>query len=130
MLVKWNGLGLLGVNGVDAKTVVLKPGFNDHVTDADWDVISKHPLVQERLENGSLEVIGSPKKPDASPVEIFCGMKTGAARKAASETIDLPLLKAWLKAETRTEIQKAIKEQIAAIEAPPVYRDNNKKSSK
>lgn len=127
MLVKWNGLGLLGLTGEGGKPVVLKPGLNSNMSEADWAILGAHPIVKQYVSEGKLEVLEASKKkkadaPAASPVEVLCAMSVSEAKKAISETIDVPLLKAWRKAESRTEVTKAIRAQIKELEKPPVYR--------
>ena len=126
MLVKSNVLGLLGLPGSGDKPVVLKPGVNE-VSDKDWEVASRHPGVTVRLEDGSLEVLNAEGKVDPeNPVSILCALKVIEAKKAAKETIDVPLLQSWLAAEKRSDVKQVIQEQLTALQATVEYRENKK----
>lgn len=123
ILVKHNGLGLLGCQGQGEKTVALIPGVNK-IDPADWEKMSKHPLIQARVESGALEVLTAVGKASAAvdPVVQLLAQKPGEALKLAAQTIDAGLLSAWAAAEKRPAVKKAIDAQLKKLAEPVEFR--------
>lgn len=123
VLIKYNAVNILSF-GASPETgvaaAVLKPGLNEIEAEV-WAKNKSHPVLKVLVEEGKIEVLS--EEPKEKQVVVLTKMKPTEALATIKETIDLPLLEGWLKSEKRVNVLKALREQIAELQAPPVYRD-------
>jgi len=122
MIVNYKALGAWSIAvGKTDRCVVIVPGVNE-VVDKDWDVISKHPAVKAKIEEGVLVLVktasedGTKKKAEGLPATLE-GMTVPAATDFIGGVFNIDQLKAWKKKETRQGVITAIDKQIGAVRA-------------
>jgi len=130
MILKWNKkcLKVIPVKGKKSNNIkskiVLMFGYND-IIDEYWPLIE--PIVQDRLDDGMLEVIAQEKEVtrkgpggkernvvEKKPIP-FSELSSVKADKLIEETFNLKTLEKWLKKETRDEVRLSLKERIDYI---------------
>lgn len=105
------GIGNLPVEGiVEPVSVALKPGINQ-VAPAVWSALEALPVVQERLQLGSLKVAAETENEEIDLPKI-APLK---AIKLVKSTFDRDLLNAWFAVETRPAVVKQIEQQFALL---------------
>ena len=120
MIIFWNKPNRYHVT----EQKILDSGANE--VDYDWwQIMKKHPSIIKKLESGLLEEMTEGKSRDEDILSLK-ELKQPIAKDLVQKTIDLVLLKEWLKAEHRPVIKGALKRQIELIEAPIVPSDGNK----
>lgn len=125
MVINYKRPGMFGF-GWNADTnkcaALLKPGVNE-IEKAIWDKWKTHPIIAAMIEDGTFEVVS---EKDEKPAKVLLSTKkTHEAIELAKHCIELEVLKEWMTLEKRPTVKKAIKEQIEALEAPIVYRDES-----
>ena len=84
----------------------LMPGVNDRIDPKQFAEAMKLPAFKALVEEGVVEVIS---EEDSADLSIF---GTKKAIDVVARTVDRDLLNSWLKAEKRTEVSKAIADQL------------------
>lgn len=111
----------------------LMPGTNV-VEPSWWAKTRKHKSIQKRLELGLIveetdfeesESLGDDLAPEAAR-EHLKTLKVAQAKALVEDTVDLPLLKAWLEREDRNQVKGVLKRQIERLEEPAEMRDRSK----
>jgi len=107
------------VKGTVPESDVLYPGAN--TVDAEsWKAAKVNPLVKLAIEEGRIQELEPPKDdkqvaPDGS-VTTTKALEAKEALLLVKNTPDLNLLKKWRETEDRANVQKAIDDQVKAIE--------------
>lgn len=108
VLIKYNKLNLMELCSPDASMAhKFLPGVNE-LDEKMWVEISKHPIAEALVEDGSLEVIG-----ENTPFEK---MKEPAQMKLVSETVDKELLAKWASSVKGAKVKKAIEKKLEELE--------------
>lgn len=95
-------------------TVVLLPGANAVDPDA-MEVIAEYPIVKvlmQKKHRGGFEV----GDPDVDVRTLSSFKDIDEAKEIVDATVDLDLLKSWMRTERREEILKAIEAQLEKID--------------
>lgn len=112
------------------RDVRLIPGINE-VEGRHWKAVEGHPLLQDRIKAGDINVVKGPEAiPEATAENEKAGAEEGnessptslsnytvaECRDLVAETYDPELLKKWLSGENRKTVVTVIQEQIKKIE--------------
>ncbi len=148
MIVKYNKQGILSlpvpeVKRADeknskfgkgaVKVLILKPGINPRINDADWERVSKNPLVKKKIDAkiivpmpSKLKEIKKPEERKKIEDEIQKEKSQGACKDLAEynaedaiaivkDTYDVNVLTDWSFEEKRSTVTRVISEKIAKI---------------
>jgi len=106
---------------LDLGVITLKNGGIHEVRKADWEKVMANPIVQHLEEIGVLRVVVANE--DDAPTMID-GLSPVKAISLVQNTYELPLLRRWQQAESRTTVLAAINAQIEAIRNPELKDDS------
>lgn len=119
MIVKYNGKNILTIGQIK-----LISGNNLGIDENEWKSITdNHPIIQNKIENGIIQVIPSALDEKAMEENISEGANTSLSEFRVKEAVkiikdcyNLSQLKEWVETENRLRVKKAIKEQVESIE--------------
>lgn len=121
MIVNYKALGVWSIAVESGIVVNIIPGVNE-IPDKDWNAISKHPSVQNRIDEDVLVLVqpanvdGRKKQPEGMP-KALDGMNAGNAIDFIGGIFDIDQLKGFKRKETRSGVMLAIDKQIKAVKA-------------
>lgn len=124
MLVNYKKLNMLAVGAIR-----FQPGIAEYptLTSADFDKMQKeYPTVKRLVDDGDLELLdtdfsGGQSDFDQgqggqSATQSLAGMKDKQAIDIVKQTGDINLLNTWLQAKPSQNVDRAIRDQLKAIE--------------
>lgn len=102
------------------QAIKIVPGLNT-IKDQIWDEISRYADVQQKLDNGILEIIEGPvtsktKKQEKETIDTLDSYNVKKAISVTEAIMDVDVLNALKKKEKRPQVLKAIKDQITKVE--------------
>jgi hypothetical protein len=119
MIVKYNGQNILTIGKIK-----LISGNNLGIDENEWKSITdNHPIIQNKIENGIIQVIPSVLDEKAIEENISEGATAPLSEFSVKEAVkiikdcyNLSELKKWVETESRKRVKKAIEEQVESIE--------------